>query len=233
METTALKTRERETMFPVYRDVWTRPLSHQTWSRLQLDLDRLYQMPDGSGIEISSLTPILGKEWLQGDVLHSRLTLQLLSKLMSAFVASPAYSILCGRFDLAREDGLGKLGIPVCFPLMAYWASRELPWLHRKLFKGQLKRNFWYFKRCSVESFFTYAPLFVLYRLTNVLATKETAHWVLWIISGKNLRRVPGLPFQLTRMMAHFTINAPHKKALHLEENNWTFFLVLRTIHTP
>lgn len=210
METVVFKNKSQEAKRHIYRNVWTSELSDPIWSRLLRDLDRLDQMPKVSGgVSRRQSGKFFSNKCLHEDVSHSRDTAALLEKLMDAFVASTHFSTLCQRFDFLRERGHHGLRFSVLYRLMAFWASREFPWLHRKLFGAEVKRNLGLLRSVSVGEFFQYAPPFVLYRLKDVFATAKTANWALWVISGKNLRRVPDLPFPLTRMMAHFTINAP------------------------
>lgn len=137
------------------------------------------------------------------------MTLQLLDKLMATFVASRYYTLICERFGFDRNEGINRLGVATSIPLMTFWARRQFPWLCRVLFSGQLKRHFSVFRDISLSNFYSYAPRFVLYRLRDVLELPGTANWVFWIISGKNLRHAAHLPIPLTRMMAHWVIQAP------------------------
>lgn len=204
-----MEAKSQEAQFYWYRNIWTCELPNPIWSRLLRDLHRLHEMSKvPSDIARRHNRNIL-HGCLHKDVKQSLGTNLLLERLMDAFIASSYFSTLSQRFDFRtarRHYGLLPSRLN---PLMNFWASREFPCLHRKLFGAEVKRNLGCFRSVSLDEFFQYAPLFVLYGLKNVLATAQTANWAFWIISGKNLRRAPDLPFPLTRMMAHFTINAP------------------------
>lgn len=205
-----MKAKSQAAEFYWYRNVWTCKLPDPIWRLLLRDLHRLHEMPKvPSEIARRRSGNILPNRCLNKDVKQSFGTALLLERLMDAFIASSHFATLSQRLDFQparRHYGLIQSRLD---PLMNFWASREFPCLHRKLFGAEVKRNLGFLRSVSLEEFFQYAPLFVLYGLKHVLATAQTANWAFWIISGKNLRRAPDLPFPLTRMMAHFTINAP------------------------
>ncbi len=193
-----------------FRRIWTSHLSNKRWKKIHRELALLECLPKWDDIDYRSISRLYKNRWLCRGVSVSPITLKLLTSLLRAFVASPHFLNICNRFGLDREEGLKELGVAAWIPLMAFWTNRQFPRIHRALFRGELKRNFSQFKDIPLQDFFSYAPRFVLYRLTNVLSDARTTHWVLWIIHGKNLRRISNLPFPLTRMMAHWTIQAPH-----------------------
>ena len=210
METATPNTIQTEDRLLLFRRIWTINLSSKRWKRIRRELVSLEAMPQSANIAPRSIARLYNKRWLCAGVSLSPITLKLLAKLLGAFVASPHFLRICRRFGVEREDGLKKLGVAVCVPLMAFWTNRQFPRLHRALFRGELKRNFILFRAVPLRNFFNYAPLFVLYRLTTVLTCSISAKWALSLITGKNLRQCPGLPFPLTRMMAHWTVQAPY-----------------------
>lgn len=210
METAIQNTIPAQDELLTFRRIWAIDLSNKRWKRIRRELASLECRPKVEDIDAQAIARLYKRRWLRADVLLSPLTLKLLTKLLTAFLASPHFLTVCTRFDLKGEEGLRKLGVAVCVPLMAFWTNRQFPRMHRALFHGELKRHFILFKDIPLRDFFNYAPLFVLYRLTNVLMHTKTARWTWSIITGKNLRQCAGLPFPVTRMMAHWTIQAPY-----------------------
>lgn len=210
METAIQNTIPAQDQFLPFRRIWTNKLSNGRWRRIRRELELLDFLPKRKDIDVRIIGRLYKQRWLDNEVSLSPITLKLLTELLGAFVASPHFLTICKRFGLEKEEGLKKLGMAVCVPLMAFWTNRQFPRIHRALFRGELKRNFFLFKDVTLRDFFHYAPLFVLYRLTNVLTFTKTAKWALHLIIGKNLRHCVDLPFPVTRMMAHWTIQAPY-----------------------
>ncbi|MBX2873662.1 MAG: PcfJ domain-containing protein [Saprospiraceae bacterium] len=210
METPTQNTIHNQDQLVAFRRVWTINLSSKKWKRIRRELELLEGLPKRDEIDQRSISRLYKRRWLSRNVSLSAITLELLTKLLGAFVASPHFLTICNRFDLDRGEGLRKLGVAACLPLMAFWTNRQFPRIHRALFRGELKRHFNLFRDIPLLEFFNYMPLFALFRLTMVLSDGKTANWIRWIITGRNLRQIPNLPFPLTRMMAHWTIQAPH-----------------------
>lgn len=210
METATPNTIRTQDQLLAFRRVWTCSLPSKKWKRIRRELELLECLPKEDEIDQRSISRLYKKRWLSGDVSLSGITLELLTKLLGSFVASPHFLTICNRFGLDREEGLRKLGVAACIPLMAFWTNRQFPRIHRALFRGELKRNFILFRDVPLRDFFNYAPLFVLFRLTSVLRLTKTAKWTRCLINGMNLRQCAGLPFPVTRIMAHWTIQAPH-----------------------
>lgn len=193
-----------------FRRIWTKSLTNGRWARIRRELELLDCLEKSKDIDARSIGQLYKQRWFCAGVSLSPITLKLLTDLLGAFVVSPHFLTICERFGVGREEGLRKLGVAACIPLMAFWTNRQFPRIHRALFRGELKRNFFLFKDVTLRDFFHYAPLFVLYRLTNVLTFTKTAKWTLHLITGKNLRHCADLPFPVTRMMAHWTVQAPY-----------------------
>lgn len=210
METATQNTIHTQDHLLAFRRVWTVTLSSKKWKRIRRELELLECLPKRDQIDQRFISRLYKRRWLSRDVSLSAITLELMTKLLGAFVASPHFLTICNRFDLDREKGVEKLGLAACIPLMAFWTSRQFPRIHRALFSGELKRNFILFRDVPLRAFFNYAPLFVLFRLTTVLKLTKTAKWTRCLVNGMNLRQCAGLPFPVTRMMAHWTIQAPH-----------------------
>lgn len=210
METATQDTIHTSDKLLPFRRIWTHDLSNKRWKRIRRELELLECLPKREDIHPRAIARLYKRRWLRAGVSLSPITLKLLTKLLGAFVASPHFVTICKRFDLVRDEGLRKLGVAVCVPLMAFWTNRQFPRMYRALFHGELKRHFILFKDIPLRDFFNYAPLFVLYRLASVLRHTKNAKWTLSIITGKNLRQCADLPFPVTRMMAHWTIQAPY-----------------------
>jgi len=184
-------------------------LGKDTWLRVEREIKLLFQKPSLFHLSRRSVPRLYNKKWINADIPLNSATLRLLDKLMATFVATRHYAIVCARFDFHGKEGINRLGVSTSIPLMTFWARRQFPWLCRVLFSSQLKRHFSIFRDVPLSKFYSYTPRFVLYRLRDVLELPGTAKWVFWIISGKNLRHAPHLPISLTRMMAHWVIQAP------------------------
>lgn len=196
---------------PDYGELWRAHLPRKRRHQLTRELKRLYRMPMTIDLDLGNCYNLHGRPWINPATRSEALAIQLLSRLMSVFLADHHFALIAERLDYANQyyEGVKLINVTVNIPLTAFWAYRRFPYLCRELFNSAIKSHFSKFRDISLQQFFSYAPCFVLADLAAALQLERSANWVHWIVSGRNIRHAPDLPFPLTRKMAHLLIQAP------------------------
>lgn len=179
------------------------------WEQLQTELDRLYsktidvRLPDKFPGRLTR-DNLAGRELCMHPAIKP-----IVKQLILDFIVSEGVTIAFNRFGMSPEEGLKKLGgrrLALWFVLRTV---QQFPALSRLFFNSKVRKEYTALLDIPFDQLAQYLPCFVLYRLWEVVSDPQQLACTRWLARGNNFRKFPGLPFPITKRMAHWLVQAP------------------------